>query len=43
MELGRTSVECPANWMNMADVEYFPANQQRGFPGRATLTLKTRF
>jgi len=31
------------NWMNMADIEYFPANQQRGMPGRAVLSLTTKF
>jgi iron complex outermembrane receptor protein len=31
------------NWQNMADIEYFPANQQRGLPGRAVLSLTARF
>jgi len=31
------------NWQNMADIEYFPANQQRGLPGRAVLSATTRF
>ncbi len=31
------------NWQNMADIEYFPANQQRGLPGRAVLSLTTKF
>jgi iron complex outermembrane receptor protein len=31
------------NWMNIGDVEYFPANQQRGMPGRAILSLTARF
>jgi iron complex outermembrane receptor protein len=31
------------NWQNMGDIEYFPANQQRGMPGRAVLSLTTKF
>ena len=31
------------NWQNMADIEYFPANQQRGLPGRAVLSVTTKF
>jgi iron complex outermembrane receptor protein len=31
------------NWQNMANIEYFPANQQRGFPSRAVLSLTTKF
>ncbi len=31
------------NWQNMADIEYFPANQQRGMPGRAVLSLTAKF
>lgn len=31
------------NWQNMADIEYFPANQQRGLPGRAVLSATTKF
>ncbi len=31
------------NWMNMENIEYFPANQQRGMPGRAVLSLTTKF
>lgn len=31
------------NWMNMENIEYFPANQQRGMPGRAVLSLNTKF
>lgn len=31
------------NWQNMEDIEYFPANQQRGMPGRAVLSLTARF
>ena len=31
------------NWQNMEDIEYFPANQQRGLPGRAVLSLTTKF
>ena len=31
------------NWQNMGDIEYFPANQQRGLPGRAVLSATTKF
>ncbi|WP_414660999.1 TonB-dependent siderophore receptor [Horticoccus sp. 23ND18S-11] len=31
------------NWQNMADVEYFPANQQRGLPGRAVFSLTAKY
>lgn len=31
------------NWMNMRDIEYFPANQQRGFPSRAVLSVSAKF
>ena len=31
------------NWQNMEDIEYVPANQQRGLPGRAVLSLTTKF
>ena len=31
------------NWQNMADIEYFPANQQRGLPGRAVLSLTAKY
>ncbi len=31
------------NWMNMADVDYFPANQQRGMPSRAVLSLTMKY
>ncbi len=30
------------NWMNMADIDYFPANQQRGLPSRAVFSLTTK-
>ncbi len=36
-------VSAALNWMNMADEEYFPANQQRGMPGRAVLSVTTKF
>lgn len=36
-------VSAALNWMNMADVEYFPANQQRGYPGRAVLSLTMKY
>lgn len=31
------------NWQNMQDIEYFPANQQRGLPGRAVLSLTAKY
>ena len=31
------------NWQNMADEEYFPANQQRGMPGRAVFSLTAKY
>jgi iron complex outermembrane receptor protein len=31
------------NWMNMGDIEYFPANQQRGMPSRAVLSLTMKY
>jgi iron complex outermembrane receptor protein len=31
------------NWQNMGNIEYFPANQQRGLPGRAVLSATTKF
>jgi iron complex outermembrane receptor protein len=31
------------NWQNMTNEEYFPANQQRGLPGRAVFSLTTKF
>lgn len=31
------------NWQNMANIEYFPANQQRGLPGRAVLSFTTKY
>ena len=36
-------VTATINWQNMADIEYFPANQQRGMPGRAVLSVTTKF
>jgi iron complex outermembrane recepter protein len=36
-------VSAALNWMNMANVDYFPANQQRGLPGRAVLSVTTKF
>lgn len=30
-------------WKNMTNVEYFPANQQRGWPGRVTLDFGIRY
>jgi iron complex outermembrane recepter protein len=31
------------NWQNMANREYFPANQQRGYPSRVTLALTAKY
>ncbi len=31
------------NWQNMGDIEYFPANQQRGMPGRAVFSLTAKY
>ena len=31
------------NWMNMANEEYFPANQQRGQPSRAVFSLTMKY
>jgi iron complex outermembrane receptor protein len=31
------------NWQNMGNIEYFPANQQRGLPGRAVFSLTARY
>jgi iron complex outermembrane receptor protein len=31
------------NWQNMGNVEYFPANQQRGLPGRAVLSVTAKY
>ena len=31
------------NWQNISNEEYFPANQQRGFPERAVLSLTAKF
>jgi iron complex outermembrane receptor protein len=31
------------NWMNMGNTEYFPANQQRGMPSRAVLSLTMKY
>lgn len=36
-------VSAAINWQNMGDIEYFPANQQRGLPGRAVLSVTTKF
>jgi iron complex outermembrane receptor protein len=35
-------VSAAINWQNMGDIEYFPANQQRGLPGRAVLSVTTK-
>jgi iron complex outermembrane receptor protein len=37
------AMNATVNWMNISDVEYFPANQQRGMPGRAVLSLSAKF
>src|SRR4051812_36783230 len=31
------------NWQNMTNKEYFPANQQRGLPARAVLSLTAKY
>lgn len=31
------------NWQNMGNIEYFPANQQRGMPGRAVFSLTAKY
>ncbi|MEO6244723.1 MAG: TonB-dependent receptor, partial [Opitutaceae bacterium] len=36
-------VTAAINWQNMGNIEYFPANQQRGLPGRAVLSLTARY
>ncbi|MBL9188253.1 MAG: TonB-dependent receptor [Opitutaceae bacterium] len=36
-------VTAAINWQNMADIEYFPANQQRGLPSRAVLSLTAKY
>ena len=36
-------VSATINWMNMGDIEYFPANQQRGMPGRAVFSLTMKY
>jgi iron complex outermembrane receptor protein len=36
-------VSAVLNWQNMGDIEYFPANQQRGLPGRAVLSLTAKY
>ena len=35
-------VSATINWQNMGDIEYFPANQQRGMPSRAVLSVTTK-
>jgi len=35
-------VSAVINWQNMGDIEYFPANQQRGMPSRAVLSVTTK-
>ncbi|MEY2880008.1 MAG: Ferripyoverdine receptor precursor [Verrucomicrobiota bacterium] len=35
-------VSATINWQNMGNIEYFPANQQRGLPGRAVFSLTTK-
>ena len=36
-------VTAAINWQNMGNIEYFPANQQRGMPGRAVLSLTAKY
>ncbi|AOS44197.1 Ferripyoverdine receptor precursor [Lacunisphaera limnophila] len=40
---GDRDMSVVVNWQNMEDIEYYPANQQRGLPGRATVSFTTRF
>ena len=37
------AMNATVNWMNIGNEEYFPANQQRGMPGRAVLSLTAKF
>jgi iron complex outermembrane receptor protein len=39
----KTKFTAELNWNNMANVQYFPANQQRGLPDRAVLSLTAKF
>jgi len=36
-------VSAVLNWQNMTNREYFPANQQRGLPGRAELSVTAKY
>lgn len=40
---GNLPVSASLAWKNITDEEYYPANQQRGFPSRFLLSLSTRF
>ena len=37
------AMNATVNWQNMGNIEYFPANQQRGLPGRAVLSLTAKY
>jgi iron complex outermembrane receptor protein len=37
------AMDAVLNWQNMADIEYFPANQQRGQPGRVVFSLTAKY
>jgi iron complex outermembrane receptor protein len=37
------AMNATVNWMNMSNEEYFPANQQRGMPSRAVLSLTAKY
>jgi len=40
---GSTHMSATVNWQNMSNIVYQPANQVRGLPGRAVLTLEAKF
>jgi len=40
---GRTRCSATLAWKNIENIEYFPANQARGLPSRAILSLTARF
>ncbi len=40
---GKTPCSAILAWKNISNIEYFPANQLRGYPGRVTLDLGFRF
>jgi iron complex outermembrane receptor protein len=40
---GTTRMSTTLNWQNMTNIVYQPANQVRGLPGRAVLSLEAKF